>query len=115
MKLIFAGTPQFAAVALEELLVNGFEIVLVLTKPDRPAGRGLRTLPSAVKTLALKHQLRLAQPVSLKPSEIQAGLSVVGADVMVVAAYGLMIPAAALAIAPMALIAAACAVGLRRS
>ena len=100
MKLIFAGTPQFAAVALEELLVNGFEIVLVLTQPDRPAGRGLRTLPSAVKTLALKHQLRLAQPVSLKPSEIQAGLSVVGADVMVVAAYGLMIPATALAIAP---------------
>ena len=98
MKLIFAGTPEFAAIALAGLLAHGFEVVLVLTQPDRPAGRGLPTLPSAVKALALKHQLRLAQPGSLKPAEIQAGLRAVGADVMVVAAYGLIIPATVLAI-----------------
>ena len=100
MKVIFAGTPQFAAVALEELLANDFEIGLVLTQPDRPSGRGLRTLPGAVKALALKHGLPVAQPPSLKPPEILAELSAVGADVMVVAAYGMIIPAAALAVPP---------------
>ena len=100
MKLIFAGTPQFAAVALESLLAAGFEIALVLTQPDRPAGRGLRTLPSAVKALATKHQLPLAQPASLKEADIQAGLTAVGADAMVVAAYGLIIPATMLTIPP---------------
>ena len=100
MKVIFAGTPKFAAVALEELLANGFEIGLVLTQPDRPAGRGLRTLPGAVKTLAQKHGLPVAQPSSLKTAEILAELGAVGADVMVVAAYGMIIPAAALAVPP---------------
>ena len=100
MKLIFAGTPQFAAIALEAMLTSGFEIGLVLAQPDRPAGRGLRTLPGAVKTLALQHQLPLAQPLSLKEPEILARLRAVGADVMVVAAYGLILPATVLAIPP---------------
>ena len=100
MKLIFAGTPAFAAVALEALLAAGYEIGLVLTQPDRPAGRGLRTLPSAVKSLALEHHLRLAQPANLKTPDIHAALSAVSADVMVVAAYGLIMPATVLAIPP---------------
>jgi methionyl-tRNA formyltransferase len=98
MKLIFAGTPQFAAVALNALLTTGFEIALVLTQPDRPAGRGLRTLPSAVKALAIKHQLPLAQPVNLKEPETQARLRAAGADAMVVAAYGLIVPATVLTV-----------------
>ncbi len=98
MKLIFAGTPQFAAVALDALLATGFEIALVLTQPDRPAGRGLRTLPSAVKALALQHQLPLAQPISLKEPETQARLRAAGAEAMVVAAYGLILPATVLTI-----------------
>jgi methionyl-tRNA formyltransferase len=100
MKLIFAGTPQFAAVALEVLVAAGFEVGLVLTQPDRPAGRGLRTLPSAVKASAEALQLPLAQPVNLKGPEIQAQLRAVGADAMVVAAYGLILPVAVLAIPP---------------
>ena len=98
MKVIFAGTPPFAAVALDALLKAGFEIALVLTQPDRPAGRGLHTLPSAVKALALEHHLPLAQPVSLKEPETHARLRTAGADAMVVAAYGLLLPAAVLAI-----------------
>ena len=98
MKLIFAGTPPFAAVALGALLAAGFGIGLVLTQPDRPAGRGLRTRPGAVKALALEHQLPLAQPASLKAPEILAQLRQVGADAMGVAAYGLILPAAVLTI-----------------
>jgi methionyl-tRNA formyltransferase len=100
MKLIFAGTPQFAAVALDLLVARGFDIGLVLTQPDRPAGRGLRTVPGAVKACANAHQLALAQPVSLKEPDIQARLRAVGADTMVVAAYGLILPAAVLTIPP---------------
>src|SRR5471032_1528427 len=100
MKLIFAGTPQFAAFALDVLIESGFEIGLVLTQPDRPAGRGLHTLPSAVKVRANAHQLPLAQPASLKESDILARLRAVGAEVMVVAAYGLILPAPVLAIPP---------------
>ena len=61
MRLIFAGTPEFAATALEALLASGFEIALVLTQPDRPAGRGLRPRPSAVKALALTQALAIAE------------------------------------------------------
>jgi methionyl-tRNA formyltransferase len=100
MKLIFAGTPQFAAIALDVLVASGFEIGLVLTQPDRPAGRGLRMLPSAVKVRAHAHRLSLAQPASLQESGIQAQLRAVGADAMIVAAYGLILPAAVLAIPP---------------
>ena len=100
MKLIFAGTPPFAAFALEALVAAGFDVGLVLTQPDRPAGRGLRTLSSAVKVSAESLRLPLAQPVNLKEPEIQAQLRAVGADAMVVAAYGLLLPAAVLAIPP---------------
>ena len=69
MKIIFAGTPQFAAYALEALITEGHEIVLVLTQPDRPAGRGMKLNASAVKLLAQQHNLTLLQPQTLKDSE----------------------------------------------
>ena len=66
MKVIFAGTPEFAAVALAQLHEAGFEIPLVLTQPDRPAGRGMQLQPSPVKSYALTHGMPVAQPVSLR-------------------------------------------------
>src|SRR5258706_13619594 len=98
MRLIFAGTPEFAATALEALLASGFEVALVLTQPDRPGGRGLRPRPSAVKALALAHHLPLAQPASLKEAALQDQLRAIEPAAMVVAAYGLILPAAVLAI-----------------
>ncbi len=92
MNVIFAGTPAFAAAALAALLDAGHRVPLVLTQPDRPAGRGLKTQPSAVKQLALARQLELAQPPSLKDEAVIAKLAQFDPDVMVVAAYGLMIP-----------------------
>ena len=97
-KLIFAGTPEFAAVALEALLTAGFEIPLVLTQPDRPAGRGMKPRPSAVKKQALTRHLDLAQPHNLREVSIQDQLRSVGAATMVVAAYGLILPEVVLAI-----------------
>lgn len=93
MKIIFAGTPAFAAHSLEALLEAGHKIVLVLTQPDRPAGRGMQVMASAVKTLAQQHGLTLLQPHSLKQPELDAQLAATGADVMIVAAYGLILPA----------------------
>lgn len=98
MTLIFAGTPAFAAVALEALVASGFDIALVLTQPDRPAGRGQRPRPSAVKESALRYGLPLAQPANLQAPTIQTQLCGIGAAAMVVAAYGLILPAAVLAI-----------------
>lgn len=92
MKIIFAGTPVFAAHALEALLKAGHEIAMVLTQPDRPAGRGMQVTSSAVKRLAQQHELPLLQPHSLKQSEIDSQLTSINADVMVVAAYGLILP-----------------------
>ena len=92
MKIIFAGTPEFAVPALAKLIDAGHEIVMVLTQPDRPAGRGMKLQASPVKQLALQHNLNVFQPQSLKPAEIQAQISAVNADVMIVAAYGLIIP-----------------------
>jgi len=92
MKLIFAGTPEFAAAALAALLDAGHEIPLVLTQPDRPAGRGMKLKPSPVKELALSRGLRVEQPLTLKTEETQDMLREIGADVMVVAAYGLLLP-----------------------
>ena len=100
MKLIFAGTPEFAAKALAALLAAGHEIALVLTQPDRPAGRGMKLTPSAVKQLALQHNLPVAQPVSLKDPQTQQMLRDIGADLMVVAAYGLILPRVVLEIPP---------------
>ena len=98
MKLVFAGTPAFAATALESLLAAGFDIALVLTQPDRPAGRGLRPRPSAVKEFASQHGLPLFQPATLSEPAIEAQIRATRATAMVVAAYGLLLPAAVLAI-----------------
>jgi methionyl-tRNA formyltransferase len=96
VRIIFAGTPPFAAAALNALADAGHDIVLVLTQPDRPAGRGMKLAPSAVKQVALARGLPLSQPASLKTPAAQAELAAAGADVMVVAAYGLILPQAVL-------------------
>ncbi len=96
MKIIFAGTPEFARTALAALLAAGHQVVLVLTQPDRPAGRGMKLTMSPVKTWALAHGLAVRQPQTLKDIAIQKELAEMAADVMVVAAYGLIIPAAVL-------------------
>ena len=93
MKVIFAGTPDFAAAALKAIAAAGFEIPLVLTQPDRPKGRGLQLAPSPVKQAALELGLRVAQPEKLRNNaEALQMLKEVKADVMVVAAYGLILP-----------------------
>ncbi|WP_180057341.1 MULTISPECIES: methionyl-tRNA formyltransferase [unclassified Acinetobacter] len=97
MKIIFAGTPEFAAVALDALLKTEHEIVAVYTQPDRKAGRGQKLTASAVKQLALAHDLPVYQPLHFKSSTeeglaAQAELKALNADVMVVAAYGLILP-----------------------
>jgi len=96
VRLIFAGTPPFAAAALEALADAGHDIVCVLTQPDRPAGRGMKLTPSAVKAAAQARGLPVAQPASLKSPEAQAELAALQPDVMVVAAYGLILPQAVL-------------------
>lgn len=109
MKVIFAGTPEFAAVALQALIDAGFDIPLVFTQPDRPAGRGMQLQASAVKQLALQHQIPVAQPISLrldgKYPEVAAAahqlLRDTPHDVMVVAAYGLILPVSVLTIPPL--------------
>jgi methionyl-tRNA formyltransferase len=96
VRILFAGTPPFAAAALNALADAGHDIVLVLTQPDRPAGRGMKLTPSAVKQAALARGLPVYQPASLKTLDVQAELREVDADVMVVAAYGLILPQAVL-------------------
>lgn len=96
MKLIFAGTPPFAAAALSALEAAGHDIALVLTQPDKPANRGLRLTASAVADVASVLNLRVEKPATLKNIEAQNMLREVGADVMVVAAYGLILPQAVL-------------------
>ncbi|MEZ5706431.1 MAG: methionyl-tRNA formyltransferase [Burkholderiaceae bacterium] len=100
MKIIFAGTPEFARVALERLHRSGFDVALVLSQPDRPAGRGMKLLPSPVKQFALAQGIPVAQPRSLRldgrfPEDARAArerIMAVNADAMVVAAYGLLLP-----------------------
>ncbi len=92
MRIIFAGTPPFAATALDALIEANHDIVLVLTQPDRPAGRGMRSTASAVKLRAQHYGLTLLQPLTLKTSEVQDQLRECNAEVMVVAAYGLILP-----------------------
>lgn len=96
MKLIFAGTPDFAVSALAALVASRHVLALVLTQPDRAAGRGLRPHPSPVKRFALEHGIPIAQPASLKDAGTQDLLRTVGADLMVVAAYGLILPSGVL-------------------
>jgi methionyl-tRNA formyltransferase len=92
MRVIFAGTPGFAAQALQAIVDAGHDVPLVLTQPDRPGGRGMALQPSPVKKLALANGIEVFQPLSLKDPAAQARLAEVGADVMVVAAYGLILP-----------------------
>ena len=99
MRVGFAGTPAFAALALEALIAAGFDVPLVLTQPDRPKGRGLRlgAEPSPVKRIALGRGLAVQQPASLRSAEALAPLLAIPLDVLVVAAYGLILPPAVLA------------------
>ncbi len=96
LRIIFAGTPEFSVSALKALLESEHEVVAVYTQPDRPAGRGRKLTASAVKTLALQHDLPVYQPETLKDAEAQHVLSSLKADVMVVVAYGLLLPKAVL-------------------
>ena len=96
MKLIFAGTPQFAALALRAIVDAGHEVALVLTQPDRQSGRGMALRASPVKELALSRGIEVFQPATLKGADAQQKLRAVGADAMVVAAYGLILPQAVL-------------------
>ena len=100
MRILFAGTPEFASVALQHIIQAGHTICGVLTQPDRPAGRGMKLQASAVKTLALQHHIAVEQPRSLRldgkytedASVAQKFLQATQADAMVVAAYGLILP-----------------------
>ena len=92
-RLIFAGTPDFAAVALRELVTMGYPIPLVLTTPDRKAGRGLKISPSPVKILAEKYKIPIFQPMRLDTDNVEQTLRETEAETMVVAAYGKIVPA----------------------
>lgn len=97
LRIIFAGTPDFAASHLSYLLASGeHEIIAVYTQPDRPAGRGRQLSASPVKQLALNHKLAVFQPDSLKSAQAQAELAALNADLMIVVAYGLLLPQAVL-------------------
>ncbi|MDX9993972.1 MAG: methionyl-tRNA formyltransferase [Rhodocyclaceae bacterium] len=96
MKVAFAGTPEFAAVALRALLDAGFDVPLVLTQPDRPAGRGQKLVASPVKQVALAHGIPVHQPEKLRDPATHAPLIDAAPDVLVVAAYGLILPQAVL-------------------
>ena len=92
MNVLFAGTPEFAARCLETLLRSRHRVVGVITQPDRPAGRGFAPAPSPVKKLAAARGIRVTQPMSLRNAQAQAELRHFRADVIVVAAYGLILP-----------------------
>ena len=96
MRVVFAGTPDFSALAMQAILAAGHEVCLVLTQPDRPAGRGMSLRPSAVKRLAVERGIEVFQPLTLKEAGAQARLAADLPDVMVVAAYGLILPQAVL-------------------
>ncbi|KAA0013110.1 methionyl-tRNA formyltransferase [Billgrantia pellis] len=101
LRVIFAGTPDFAAFSLAALLESRHRVVAVYTQPDRPAGRGRKLTASPVKSLALEHALPVHQPESLKSPQAQAELAALEADIMVVVAYGLILPQAVLDIPPL--------------
>ncbi|MFK3793249.1 methionyl-tRNA formyltransferase [Pseudomonas piscis] len=96
LRIVFAGTPEFAAEHLKALLASPYEIVAVYTQPDRPAGRGQKLMPSAVKALAVEHAIPVYQPQTLRNAEAQAELAALKPDLMVVVAYGLILPQAVL-------------------
>lgn len=92
LRIIFAGTPEFAAQHLQALLSTDHEVVAVYSQPDRPAGRGRKLTASPVKQLALDNAIEVQQPLSLKDADAQAQLASYQADIMVVVAYGLLLP-----------------------
>lgn len=96
LRVVFAGTPDFAASSLAALLDGNHKVVAVYTQPDRPAGRGRKLTPSPVKKLALEHDLPVYQPQTLKDTDALAELAALNADIMVVVAYGLLLPQAVL-------------------
>ncbi|WP_226503790.1 methionyl-tRNA formyltransferase [Pseudomonas sp. MWU16-30317] len=96
MRIVFAGTPEFAADHLKALLDSPYEVVAVYTQPDRPAGRGQKLMPSPVKQLALQHSIPVYQPQTLRNPDAQAELAALEPDLMVVVAYGLILPQAVL-------------------
>ena len=98
LRVAFAGTPEFAAVALRALLTAAYKVPLVLTQPDRPAGRGMKLSPSPVKRVALEAGIAVDQPEKLRTAEQRAALAECAPDVLVVAAYGLLLPPEALSI-----------------
>ena len=100
MNLVFAGTPEFAATSLRALLAAGHEVALVLTQPDRPAGRGLKPQRSAVKRLAEQRGLKVMQPPTLKGADVLAAITAAAPEAIVVAAYGLLLPRALLELPP---------------
>lgn len=97
LKVAFAGTPDFAAIALKGIMESAHTVVAVLTQPDRPAGRGQKLRVSPVKTLAAAQGIPILQPVTLKDEAALAAVQAIQADVMVVAAYGLLLPDGVLA------------------
>ncbi len=92
LRIIFAGTPDFAAQHLQALLATEHQVVAVYSQPDRPAGRGRKLTASPVKQVALAHNIEVQQPLSLKDADAQAQLASYAADIMVVVAYGLLLP-----------------------
>ncbi len=100
LKIIFAGTPEFAVASLDALLAHqqqdNLKVIAVYTQPDRPAGRGRKLKPSPVKARALEHNIPIFQPANLKDDAAQTELAALNADVMIVAAYGLLLPEAVL-------------------
>ncbi|WP_110630577.1 methionyl-tRNA formyltransferase [Salinicola salarius] len=96
LRIVFAGTPDFAAESLKALLASRHQVVGVYTQPDRPAGRGRKLTPGPVKRLALEHELPVEQPLSLKDEAAQRRLAEFDADIMIVVAYGLLLPQAVL-------------------
>ncbi|WP_327439284.1 methionyl-tRNA formyltransferase [Pseudomonas donghuensis] len=96
MRIVFAGTPEFAAEHLKALIDSPYDVVAVYTQPDRPAGRGQKLMPSAVKQLAVDNGIQVLQPPTLRNAEAQAELAALQPDLMVVVAYGLILPQAVL-------------------
>ncbi|KJG35632.1 methionyl-tRNA formyltransferase [Photobacterium angustum] len=92
LRIVFAGTPDFAARHLAALLSSQHQVVAVYTQPDRPAGRGKKLTASPVKNIALEHDIPVYQPASLRNEEAQQELAAIEADIMVVVAYGLLLP-----------------------
>lgn len=96
LRIIFAGTPEFASAHLQAILDSQHQVIAVYTQPDRPAGRGQKLMPSPVKSLALEHNIPVFQPKSLRNEDAQQELAALDADLMVVVAYGLILPQAVL-------------------